>query len=420
MIKENRYAVSGGLAIILAAFFWSLDGLFIRTHFYAYPAGLIVFWEHFLGLIALCPFIIMNWWRIRSLKPRHWLAIFWVSLFGGLLGTLFITKAFFAAFAGETTFATVVILQKLQPFFALFLARAILKEKLPSRFYLWAALAIAASYFLAFGGTGLNLSQVDWLHSAAVFAFLAAFAFGSSTVFGKRLANHLDYRAVAGLRFLLTSILAFILILIGGNLAQTAAFGAKQWALLALIVLTSGAGAMFIYYYGLRRVSASTATILELFWPVSALVMDYFFNGARLSWIQALAALVIIFAFFKVSSLGRAEKLFFKAKVVFGRQRGRRLGFPTANLDRLDLDIPHGIYVIKAEVEGKPYSGLMHFGYKDAFGEPPSLEVLLKDFSGDLYGREIGIKVGRKLREIKGFKGEDRLKEAIRRDLEAI
>lgn len=123
-----------------------------------------------------------------------------------------ITKAFFAAFAGEASFATVVILQKLQPIFALLMARLILKEKLSKSFYLWAAVAVFASYVLAFAQEGFSLADFNWQENAALFAFLAAFAFGSSTVFGKRLANHLDYKAVAALRFGLTSILAFILI----------------------------------------------------------------------------------------------------------------------------------------------------------------------------------------------------------------
>jgi drug/metabolite transporter (DMT)-like permease len=79
------------------------------------------------------------------------LAIIGVSVLGGLIGTVFITKAFFAAFGGTVTLATVVLIQKLQPVFALILARILLKEKLPSRFYVWAIIAIGAAYVIAFG-----------------------------------------------------------------------------------------------------------------------------------------------------------------------------------------------------------------------------------------------------------------------------
>ncbi len=68
-----------------------------------------------------------------------------------------ITEAYFAAFAGETTFATVIILQKLQPFFALVLAALVLKEYLSKWFYIWATIAIFSAYMIAFGALGKNI-----------------------------------------------------------------------------------------------------------------------------------------------------------------------------------------------------------------------------------------------------------------------
>ena len=135
-VIKNKYSFYGSLAIVLAAFLWSIDGLFIRPSFYSLPATIVVFWEHFLGFILLSPFIFLNWKKIKNLSKKNWGALIWVSLFGGVIGTVMITKAFFAAIDGETSFATVVILQKLQPIFALILARIILKEKLPKNFYL--------------------------------------------------------------------------------------------------------------------------------------------------------------------------------------------------------------------------------------------------------------------------------------------
>ena len=127
--KIDKRIFIGAGAIMLAALFWSLDGTFIRPKFYVLPAGLVVFLEHLLGFIVLSPFIFFNWHKIKSLTKKSWGAIIWVCVFGGVIGTLMITKAFFAAVHGETTFSTVIILQKLQPIFALLMARIILKEK---------------------------------------------------------------------------------------------------------------------------------------------------------------------------------------------------------------------------------------------------------------------------------------------------
>ena len=400
-LETNSRILIGSLAVMLAALLWSIDGLFIRPKFYILPADLVVFLEHILGFVVLCPFIFLNWNKIRMLSKKSWGAIIWVCFFGGALGTIMITKAFFAAMSGETTFATVVILQKLQPFFALLLARLVLKEKLSKNFYAWTAVAIIASYFIAFAKTGLNISEVNLLHNAAFFAFLAAFAFGSSTVFGKRIANHLDYKAVAALRFGITSVLMLALILADGAIFKFNQVTSMQWGLLGVIVFTSGAGAMFIYYFGLRRVTASSATILELFWPFSALILDYVFNKNYLTPVQILAVLALLLAFYKVTALGKMENVRFTAKVIYGKDRGKKiLGYPTANLDKTDLDIPHGVYAVEVNVKGKKYSGVMHFGIKEVFNEGASLEVLIKDFSEDIYGQNIEVKVINRIREI--------------------
>jgi drug/metabolite transporter (DMT)-like permease len=412
--------IAGALAIMLAALFWSIDGLFIRPKFYVLPAELVVFLEHMLGFIVLSPFIFVYWHKIKALSTKSWLALGWVSVFGGLIGTIFITKAFFAAMDGEVSFATVVILQKLQPIFALLLARLILKEKLDKRFYKWAIVAIVASYFIAFIKTGLNLSNIDWAHNGALFAFIAAFAFGSSTVFGKRISNHLDYKAVAALRFGLTSILAFILIIITVPFKNFNLVSLEQWGLLGIIVLTSGAGSMFIYYFGLRRVPASTATVLELFWPFSALVLDYVFNRNYLNWMQIIALVILLIAFYKISVLGRLKKTIFSGRVIHGQGRGKLLGYPTANLDKIDLDIAHGVYAVRVNFDGKSYLGLMHFGFKDVFREAVSLEILIKDFSGDIYGEELKVEVLGKIRELEKFASPEILVEAIKKDLQSL
>ena len=424
-MNRNKFNIKSGqligsLAIMLAALFWSIDGLFIRPKFYALPAELIVFLEHFLGFIVLCPFIFIYWLKIRFLSRKDWLALGWVSLFGGLIGTLFITKAFFAALDGQVSFATVVILQKLQPIFALLLARLILKEKLNKRFYLWAVLAIIASYFIAFGKIGLDIFNINWPLGGTLFAFIAAFAFGSSTVFGKRISNHLDYKAVAALRFGITSVLGIIFILFTGAFRSFGTVSAPQWELLVLIVFTSGAASMFVYYFGLRQVSASAATILELFWPLSALVLDYYFNHNTLNWLQSASLLILLIALYKISVLSRVKNLSFSGKVIHGQGKGKILGFPTANLDKLDLDLEHGVYAVKVKFNGVSYLGLMHFGFKDAFKEETSLEILIKDFSGDIYGESLEVEVLKKIRDIKKFANRELLAEAIKEDMDFL
>jgi riboflavin kinase/FMN adenylyltransferase len=84
---------------------------------------------------------------------------------------------------------------------------------------------------------------------------------------------------------------------------------------------------------------------------------------------------------------------FVTAKVIRGDQRGRDLGFPTANL-ALDpaCGLKHGIYAVRARVGGEIRDGVASFGTRPTFDDgAPLLEVYLFDFAGDLYGREIDV-----------------------------
>lgn len=295
--------IVGALAVGVAALLWSLDGVFIRPKFYELPAALVVFFEHALGFLVLLPFFITGRKEIQQLSSSGWGSLAWVSVWGGLLGTLFITKAFFAAFDPHvgTTLATVVILQKLQPVFALLLARIILKEKLRKDFYLWALLAILAAYVLAFSQHGgLKLADIRLIDPAAGYAFLAAFAFGSSTVFGKRFTNELSFPTATALRFGATTVLALIFILVAGQLNAINGMRPIHWKLLVVIVFSSGAMSMFIYYFGLKRIPASIASIFELVWPLSAVLLDFIINKNTLNGVQYSAAAVLLLSFFMI------------------------------------------------------------------------------------------------------------------------
>ena len=110
----------------------------------------------------------------------------------------------------------------------------------------------------------------------------------------------------------------------------------------------------------------------------------------------------------------------FKAKVIAGKGRGRRLGFPTANLDKTDLDIEHGVYFVEVMINSRSYKGLLHFGPRKTFNEEVSLELYVKGFNFDIYHQDVKIKIIRKIREVKRFTSVDGLKKQIRKDLTVI
>ena len=93
--------------------------------------------------------------------------------------------------------------------------------------------------------------------------------------------------------------------------------------------------------------------------------------------------------------------------VVRGEQRGRELGFPTANLsiDATEkLLPPSGIYAVRGVLKRGVFPGALHLGPRPTFqGSPPSIELYLLDFDGEIYGEEVRVDFIRFLRPVRAF-----------------
>jgi drug/metabolite transporter (DMT)-like permease len=233
--------------------------------------------------------------RLSSLTIKDLGILLMIALFGGAIGTLSIVKALFLV--NFQDLSIVVLLQKLQPIFAIALASLLLKERLRKNYVIWASLAILAGYFLTFGLSLPNLNTGSSTVYAALFALLAALSFGSSTVFSKMILERYSFYTATFYRYGLTAVIMIIFVLFTGNLiGQLGVTTETEWMIFIIIGLTTGTGAIFLYYYGLNRVNAIIATICELFFPVSAIFFDYIINGNKLSVVQWLSAFIMIYA----------------------------------------------------------------------------------------------------------------------------
>jgi riboflavin kinase / FMN adenylyltransferase len=121
--------------------------------------------------------------------------------------------------------------------------------------------------------------------------------------------------------------------------------------------------------------------------------------------------------------LGRPHAL--SGTVVPGQGRGRGIGVPTANLDRIAEALPpHGVYAVLVDREqGGDYvrvaAGVANFGVRPTLGAGPSFEVHLFDSSLDLYGQELRVHLLARLREERKFSGLPELRAQIALDIEA-
>ena len=119
-----------------------------------------------------------------------------------------------------------------------------------------------------------------------------------------------------------------------------------------------------------------------------------------------------------------AEKLlghpyFIMGRVVYGRQLGRTLGVPTANIQlqryRAALE---GVYAVKVSIAGAVHGGTANIGVRPTVdGREPLLEVHIFDFDADIYGELISVEFRHKIRDEQQFDGLDALKAQIHYDL---
>ena len=119
------------------------------------------------------------------------------------------------------------------------------------------------------------------------------------------------------------------------------------------------------------------------------------------------------------------ERVVIEGVVEHGRRLGRELGCPTANLAvAADLPLTDGVYRSRVEIDGRWYDAMSNLGRNPSVGGTERrLESYLFGFEGELYGRQLRIRLLRRLREERKFASVEELQrqiEADRREAEAF
>ena len=117
--------------------------------------------------------------------------------------------------------------------------------------------------------------------------------------------------------------------------------------------------------------------------------------------------------------LGRNYRIY--GTVAHGNERGRLLGFPTANLELADSTkaVPlGGVYAVRVNIDGQVDGGMSNIRKNPTFGdvEKLRLETNIFDFSGDLYGKQLSVDFVQRIRGEVKFNGLDELKAALAND----
>jgi riboflavin kinase/FMN adenylyltransferase len=108
---------------------------------------------------------------------------------------------------------------------------------------------------------------------------------------------------------------------------------------------------------------------------------------------------------------------FFTGKVIRGDQRGRSLGFPTANMPTpTGFGLAQGVYAVKARLGDRLLDGVAAYGKPMFNNERPPFETVLFDFDADIYGEDLAVALVAHIRGQQVFSGLDELIAAMTRD----
>jgi len=264
---------TGIILVAVAAAMWGFDQWIRASLSGATSAATIVFGEHVVLVLLTLPFAVGALAAVFRLGWRHVLAAVAIGAGASAVATILFTEALFS----HNDFVTPIVLQKVQPVFAVIGAMVVLGERPRFRFAGYVAVALVGTWLM-----GVPDPFHPKAHGLATmfYALGAALLWALGTVFGRYLARDMRFEHVTTLRFVFGLPASAIALLVLGSPAFSSWHNSLWISVLALV---TGFAAMFIYYYGLRSTPAVAATIAELAFPITAVLVGYFKFGQTLT-----------------------------------------------------------------------------------------------------------------------------------------
>ncbi len=292
----------GPWLVAFAALLWAVDAPFRKYLTGDLTSTTIVFMEH----LVIAPFALwLLWGNIKQLAKfswKEWASVVFIALGGSALATILFTQSFHYVNPSVS-----ILLQKVQPFIAITLAALLLKEKMTKRFWLWALVGIFGAYLITFPELKISGLKFAGGTLGVLSALGAAFLWAGSTVFGRLVLKKASFQLMTGLRFLGALFFLFLIALYYGRVGEIGTATSIDWLYVAIIALLAGLISLFIYYKGLQYTRASIATIAELAFPFSAVIINWIFLDAPLSLGQIAGGIVLLAALVGLSRVNETD-----------------------------------------------------------------------------------------------------------------
>jgi drug/metabolite transporter (DMT)-like permease len=289
---------TGPMLVIAGASMWGLE-TFWRVRLNArFDADILVFHEHWLGLLLTLPFLVRGAPALRAVSRKGMVSMVASGVLGSALGTVCFTESLTLLNASLAN-----LLLNVQPVISVLVSWLWLRERPLPRFYPWAVLALACGATMAWSPDAAQTPHRLALGLLAVAA--TAVCWGASTTFGRAAMLEIEFKTGVALRYLIGAVVTLILAILNGHVAAR-----LRWSELAMgstlkdmagLLVVAAITPTFLYFAGLARTRASVATFAEMAQTFASLVVTWGVMGEALTAAQIVAGIALLVAVFFIN-----------------------------------------------------------------------------------------------------------------------
>ncbi len=286
-------ALVGPALVIVGASMWGLETYWRVPLGHRLDADVLVFHEHWMGLVLTLPFLAFGWRALRTVSRKAVISMIASGVLGSALGTVCFTKAL-----GLLNPSLANLLLNVQPVISVLVSWVWLRERPLPRFYPWAAVAIACGVTMAWSPDAL--ASPGRLALGLVFISATALCWGASTTFGRAAMVEIDFKTGTALRYAIGTVATSALAAVDGDLGARLRWGVlfepSTLRLMAGLLVFAALTPTFLYFAGLARTRASVATFAEMAQTFASLVITWGVMGNPLLFHQVAAGVVLLVA----------------------------------------------------------------------------------------------------------------------------
>jgi drug/metabolite transporter (DMT)-like permease len=288
----------GPALVIAGASMWGLETLWRVRLVKTFDADVLVFHEHWLGLVLTLPFLAVGARSLRGISRRAIVSMIGSGVLGSALGTVCFTQALTLL---NSSLANLLL--NVQPVISVLFSWFWLRERPRPRFYPWAAVALACGATMAFNPEAIRSPHRFGL--GVLFVGATAVCWGTSTTLGRAAMIEIDFKTGTALRYLIGAGATFVLAALNGHIGTRLRWSALgQTSTLrdmAGLLVVAAITPTFLYFAGLARTRASVATFAEMAQTFASLIITWGVLGDALSAPQVMAGAVLLVAVFFIN-----------------------------------------------------------------------------------------------------------------------